>query len=455
MKKTTDFTEGKIFLPLITFALPVLAALFLQTLYGMIDLWVVGIFAETRDVSAVSTGSMVMHCVTVMITGLAMGITVLIGRRIGEGRREEAGKIIGNGIWLFGLVSAALTVCLMFFAEELAAMMKAPEEAFEETVAYIRVCSGGTIFIVAYNLVGSIFRGLGDSKTPLVTVAIASVCNVVGDLVLVAGFGMGAAGAAYATVFAQGISVVLSMVIMRRKELPFRFSLKDIRFSGENTRRILLLGTPVALQDTLVSISFMSIQAIVNGLGVEQSAAVGISEKLCGFIMLISSAYMQSMSAFVAQNMGANKPERAKKALWCGMGSSVAVSLVIAVFIFFRGGLLVELFSKDALVIAHGGEYMRSYAFDTLFTAFLFCFIGYYNGCGNTLFVMLQGIIGAIGIRLPLARYISTQSSSLFHIGLATPASTLVQIFLCFGFLWFLSRRQKRKELLKQERIRR
>ena len=278
MKQAQSFTEGRIFGPLIRFALPVLMAIFLQTMYGAVDLLVVGQFGTAADVSAVSTGSQLMHTVTVAITGLAMGLTVFVGREIGSGQREKAGQIIGNGMWLFGVLAAILTVVLVLSTPTLAGVMQAPAEAFDKTAAYIRICSAGTIFIVAYNLVGSIFRGIGDSKVPLITVAIACVLNIAGDLLLVAGFRMGTAGAAIATVFAQAVSVLLSLLIIRKRQLPFSFSRKSIRPQAAYMKETLKLGVPIALQDLLVTISFLVIIAIVNTLGVIVSAGRGEAE---------------------------------------------------------------------------------------------------------------------------------------------------------------------------------
>jgi len=443
MKQTQNFTTGKIFAPLVRFALPVLLALFLQTMYGAVDLLVVGQFATAADVSAVSTGSMVMQTVTVVITSLSMGLTVLVGRKIGEGLKQEAGSIIGSGIWLFGILALAVSAVMVFAAPATARLMHAPEEAFSRTVSYILICSAGSVFIVAYNLVGSIFRGIGDSTMPLITVAIACVLNIAGDLLLVAVFQLGTAGAAIATVFAQAVSVLLSLVIIRRKSLPFTLSRESLRPKLRHIREILLLGVPIALQELLVSISFLAITAIVNGLGLTASAGVGVAEKLCGFVMLVPSAYMQAMSAFVAQNIGAGKPGRARRALLCGIVSSLAAGVVMFYLNFFHGEILAGLFAKDAPVIAAAAEYLKAYAIDCLLTSFLFCFIGYFNGTGATVFVMLQGIIGAFGVRLPVSWLVSRQAAAtLFHIGLATPASSLVQITLCgIWFVWSLRRR--------------
>lgn len=446
MKKTNNFTEGPIFSPLIRFALPVLFALFLQALYGAVDLLIVGQFGGDKAdvyVSAVSTGSQLMHTVTIVITSLAMGLTVFVGRKIGARQNDEAGRIIGSGIFLFAVIGVAVTVIMVLASSLLAGIMKAPEEAFDDTVKYIVICSLGAVFIVAYNLVGSIFRGIGDSKIPLITVAIACVLNIVGDLLLVAVFPLGAAGAAIATVFAQALSVLLSLIIIKHRKLPFDFSLKYLRPHWAYVREIIRIGTPIALQELLVGISFLVILAIVNNIGLTESAGIGVAEKMCGFIMLIPSSFMQSMSAFVAQNVGAQRPERARKALFYGIVASLTAGVLIGAFTFFRGDLLAGVFAKDTEVILAAWDYLKAYAIDCLLTAFLFCFIGYFNGCSCTTFVMIQGMVGAFGVRLPLCWLISRFTSSLFYIGLATPSSTVVQIILCFIYLYFLTKRQK------------
>lgn len=438
MSKVQNFTEGKIFSPLIRFAIPVLLALFLQATYGAVDLLIVGQFGgDNADVfvSAVSTGSQIMMTLTIVITGLAMGLTVYVGERIGAGERKEAGKIIGSGISLFAIISLIITVVMVLSSSSLTKIMHAPAEAFEDTVLYVTICSAGTLFIVAYNLVGSIFRGIGDSKIPLLTVAIACVLNILCDFILVAVFNMGAIGAAIATVFAQAMSVALSLLIIRKRNLPFDFSRKYIRPDTKHIKAILRLGTPIALQDLLVSISFLVILAIVNSLGLNESAGIGVAEKVCAFIMLIPSAFMQAMSAFVAQSMGAAKYDRAKKALWCGIISSLTVGIIVGYFSFFHGDILAAIFTKDALIIAPATEYLKAYAIDCVFTSFLFCFMGYFNGCGNTTFVMIQGIIGGICVRLPVSWVMSKIIPvSLFKIGLATPIASFVQILLCLGF---------------------
>lgn len=430
--KQTSLVEGNIFSSLMKFALPVFITLLLQALYGAVDLLVVGQFAQTADVSGVATGSMLLQTVTGLIIGLAMGITILVGKKIGEGNSREAGQAVGSGICIFAVFAVILTVFLTLGANLLAKAMQAPEEAFAQTAGYIRICGAGIVFIVGYNVLGSIFRGIGDSKTPLVTVIIACISNIVLDLLFVAGFGMGASGAALATTISQGISVAASLVIIRRKQLPFEMTKKDLKFDKQFISAELKLGIPIALQDLLVGISFLIIQMVVNTMGVTASAGVGVAEKICVFIMLVPSAYMQSMSAFVAQNMGAAKPERADRALWYGITTAVVIGLVMGYAAFFHGDIMGMVFSKDMEVVAASHNYLKAYAIDCILTPFLFCFVGYFNGREKTLFVMLQGIIGAFGVRVPVVFLMSMlQGVTLFHIGLATPCSTVVQITMC------------------------
>ena len=278
--------------------------------------------------------------------GAFMGITVLIGQKIGEGREREAGQVIGSGICMFLLVSVALTAAMLLVAEPLAHLMQAPEATFSQTVDYLRICFAGTAFIVAYNVLGSVFRGIGDSKMPLIAVAIACVFNIIGDLIFVAVFHMGTRGAALATVMAQAFSVLLSIFIIRRRMLPVSLYKKDLRPEKKHIQKILSLGAPIAFQDLMVNISFLIIMAIVNSMGVIASAGVGVAEKLCVFIMLVPSAYMQSMAVFVAQNVGAKRLDRVGKALLYGILSSLVVGLFMAYLSFFHGSALSTLFVK-------------------------------------------------------------------------------------------------------------
>ena len=425
--------------PLVRFALPVLAALFLQAMYGAVDLMIVGQFTDAGNVSAhvsaVTTGSQIMITLTNLVASFAMGATILLGQQIGRGQAQKGGETIGACIVLFACIGLVFTALLVPGAGLIAKIMHAPAEAFELTTAYVRICGAGMLVIIAYNLIGSVFRGIGDSLTPLITVAIACVFNIAGDLLLVAGFHMGTIGAAIATVGAQAVSVVISFFLMRRRmsrnEMPFTLTRDQIRFQGDIIARITRLGLPIATQDLLVGISFLIIQAIVNALGVIPSAGVGVAEKVCAFIMLVPSAFMQSMSAFVAQNAGAGRFDRAEKALRYGILLSMAVGIGMFYLSFFHGTELALLFAKDMDVARAGAEYLKAYAIDCMLTPIFFCFIGFFNGIGMTRFVMAQGIISAFCVRVPVSFFMSKRVPvSLFEIGLATPFSSSLQIIM-------------------------
>lgn len=431
-RKEQNLLQGNILKSLISFAFPVLLALFLQAMYGAADLIIVGQFADTYEQSGVASGSQFFNMITMVITGLTMGVTVFVGDCIGAGKPEKAGRGVGTGIAVFAVLAVAVTALVVPFSHNLASFMHAPAEAFSQTSSYVRICGIGTVFITAYNVIGAVFRGIGDSKTPLLTVAIACVINILGDLLLVAGFEMGAAGAAIATVSAQAISVVFSLYFIRKKSLPFTFSKRYIHFDPACLKKILLVGVPIALQEMLVQFSFLFIQVVVNGMGVMESAAVGVAEKVCVFLMLAASAYMQSISAFVAQNNGAGKFERSRKALFYGIKTALIAGAVMGAIAFFAGDILSAIFSGEGEVITCAHDYLKAYAIDCLLTAILFCFVGFFNGCGKTIFVMVQGVIGAFCVRIP-AVYLMSQieGASLFHIGLGTPISSAAQIILC------------------------
>ena len=446
MDKISNFTEGKIISPLLKFMIPILIALFLQTMYGAVDVLIVGQFGNASDVSAVATGSQMMQTITSIVTGLTMGITILIGQKLGEGKKEEAGNAIGSGIAIFLVLALILTLVTAIFSPTISNLMNAPKEAFDSTVSYLRICALGSVFIVAYNVIGGVFRGLGDSKTPLTTVAIACVANIIGDLILVGMFNMGATGAALATIIAQAISVILSLVLVQKRGLPFDFSLKSIKFHEGLKSQILKFGTPIALQGVLVNFSFLVIVTIGNGMGLVASAGMGVAQKLVGFIMLVPLAFSQAVSAFVAQNYGAKKYDRAKKVLLYSVLVSLSCGVVMFYATFFHGNLLTQIFTKDPDVILASWDYLKSYGIDCLFTAVMFCMVGYFNGCGNTTFVMIQGLIGAFCVRIPVSFMMSKlEHTSLFKVGLATPASTFVQIILCVAFFIYVSKKSTKE----------
>ncbi len=425
-----NFTEGSILGKLMKFMLPVLGAQILQAMYGAVDILIVGRFGTTSGISAVSTGSSIINLVTFAVTGLAMGITVLIGLYLGQKKEERIGKVIGGAICFFVLVSIAAAVGLIVFARPLSMLMQAPEEALDLTVTYVRICGGGILFVIAYNVISSIFRGLGNSRLPLLFVFIACIVNIFGDLFLVAGLKMNVAGAALATIMAQAVSVILSLVIIRKQELPFTMTRQDICFNPE-IKNFIRVGAPIALQEVLTNLSFLALCAFINRLGLDASSGYGVANKIISFVLLIPGSMMQSISAFVAQNVGAGKEDRAKKTLFTGMGIGLLIGVVVGLGTFLYGDIVAQIFTQDPAVITRAFEYLRGFALEAVVTAVSFSFIGYYNGHGQTLFVMIQGMAQTFLVRLPMSWIMSIQpEASLTNIALAAPVATSVGIVL-------------------------
>ena len=438
----TDFTQGSILKKLFWFMLPILGALILQAAYGAVDLLVVGKFGSTAGLSAVSTGSQVLNLVTFVVTQFAMGITVLIARYIGEKKTGQIGKVLGGGVVVFTIMSIGLFIFMVCFARLISVLMQAPTEAVSLTTVYVRICGSGIFFIVAYNVLAAIFRGLGDSRSPLIFVFVACIVNIVGDMLLVAGLHMDAAGAALATVLAQAVSVVCAIVMLFRKKLPFSIAKSDFRLNKQ-CRKFLEIGLPLALQEFLTQLSFLALCAFVNRLGLEASSGYGVACKIVNFAMLIPSSLMQSMASFVSQNVGAGNKKRARQAMFTGIGIGAAFGCVVFCIVMFKGDVLAGCFSNDAAVIQKGFEYLKGFAPETILTAVLFSMIGYFNGNNKTLWVMIQGLTQTLLVRLPMAYIMSIQpNASLTNIGIAAPTSTVVGIVLNIIFFFHMSKKE-------------
>lgn len=445
--KKVTFTEGSVFFSLIRFAVPVLGALILQAAYGAVDLLVVGQFGDASSISAVGTGSSFMQMVTFIITSLAMGVTVVIGHHIGEQKPDKAGNAVGTAILLFVLFGVILTVVLEICAGNIVDLLQIPEESRLKAILYLRICSGGILIIIAYNVISAIMRGLGNANLPLLFVGIACVFNVLGDLLLTGLLGMDVAGVAIATVFAQLISVIISLVVLSRQRLPFVFTRQKLRIDAGELKMILRIGIPIALQETMVQISFLVINSIVNRMGLQPSAGYGVAQKIVSFIMLVPSSVMQSVSAFVAQNVGAGQIARAKKGFFTAMITGCSLGIVIFFAGFFGGAVLSSFFTDSEEVIAQSADYLRGFSPECILTCILFSCIGYFNGYGNSVPVMIQGITSALLIRIPLCLFLSgLPGTSLTLIGLATPITTVYGILFFLACFYYIRKKHKKQD---------
>lgn len=440
-----DFTTGNIALKLIAFMLPILGALVLQAMYGAVDLLVVGQFGTNAGISGVATGSNLVNLVMFVISALTMGVTVIISRFLGERHPERIGYVIGGAIWFFTIFSVVCMVILIAGAPFLASLLNAPEEAFKLTVAYVRICGAGIVFVIAYNVISGIFRGLGNSKLPLIFVAIACVVNIIGDLLFVAVLHMNVAGAAIATIMAQAVSVILSLVIIMHQDLPFSMKLSDIGYHDE-IRLFLKTGIPIAFQEFLTNLSFLILVAIVNNIGLEASSGYGIAQKITAFVMLVPGALMQSMASFVGQNVGAGKEKRSRQSMFTGMAIGCAIGVFIFLITFTHGEIPSAIFTSDPAFIARSAEYLKGFSPEAILTCIVFSYIGFFNGHEMTMPVMLQGITASFLVRVPLSYLFSIQpGATLVQIGMAVPLASVYGIIFFTVRYFFYVRAYKRK----------
>ena len=439
--KNRELTEGSIVGNIVVFSVPFLAAYFLQTLYGLADLFIAGQFNGASVISAVSIGSQMMHMFTVIIVGLAMGTSVLIGQATGAGDFPRVSKIIGNTFSFFLIFSAAVTVLLFFSAPLLVRLVSTPAESVRETVTYLRICFLGIPFIVFYNVIASIFRGKGDSKTPMYFVAVACVLNILLDFIFIGALKMRAGGAALATVLSQAVSVLLGVrsLFLKSREGVSR---KDFKLEAGILSGILKIGFPVAAQDGFVQVSFMIITIIANRRGVDVAAAVGIVEKIITFLFLIPSSMLSSISSIAALNIGAQKPERARKTLWAGTFITVALGLFFAVLFQFISRPVLSVFTSEAQVVLLGVQYLKSYVFDCAFAAVHFCFNGYFCAIGKSIISFIHNSISIIFIRIPGAYFASKiWPETLYPMGWAAPLGSLLSATICILVYFYLRRK--------------
>lgn len=440
-----NLTTGSVFKTLLYFSLPYLLAYFLQTLYGMADLFIIGQYNGVESTTAVSIGSQVMHMLTVMIVGLAMGATVMIGQAVGAGKKEQASLAIGNTITLFMILSVIVTAVLLIAVRPIVTVMSTPAEAVSGTVAYLTVCFIGVPFITAYNIISSIFRGMGDSKSPMYFIAVACVANIALDYLLIGGLGLGPVGAALGTTLSQTISVIVSLVVILKKKTGITLTAAVFKPRRETMGSLLKIGIPIAMQDGFIQIAFIVITIIANRRGLNDAAAVGIVEKIIGILFLVPSSMLQSVSALSAQNVGAGKHDRARRTLFYASAMSLLWGLAAVILMQIDAETFIGLFADNAEVIRLGGQYMRGYVWDSALAGIHFCFSGYFCAYGLSGISFIHNSLSIVCVRIPVAYFASKYfTDTLFPMGLASTAGSALSVAICVGvFVWLERRRRK------------
>lgn len=439
-----NLTSGSVLKNIVYFSLPYLLSYFLQTLYGMADLFIIGQFNGVDSITAVSIGSQVMHMLTVMIVGLAMGSTVMIGRATGAGQSEQTSRAVGNTITLFMGVSAVITVLLLICVKAIVTAISTPAEAVAGTVTYLTICFIGVPFITAYNVISSIFRGLGDSKSPMYFIAVACIANIALDYLFIGVFGMGAAGAALGTTLSQTVSVVTALIVIVRQKTGVMLKKEHFRPRRETMGQILKIGIPVTLQDGFIQISFIVITVIANRRGLNDAAAVGIVEKIIGIVFLVPSTMLSTVSALSAQNIGAGKHGRAARTLRYAVMIVAAFGIAVSIAVQFASEPVVGLFTSDTKVMLLGGQYLRGYIWDCIFAGIHFSFSGYFCAYGWSGISFLHNFLSIVCARIPGAYLASMYyPDTLFPMGLAAPAGSLLSVVVCIIAFVLLKKRMR------------
>lgn len=435
-----DLTTGSVWKTVLYFSLPYFLSYFLQTLYGTADLFIIGQFDGVAATTAVSVGSQIMHMVTVILVGLAMGTTVLIGHAVGAKKRDEVSRIIGNTVTLFMILSIVLMIVLLLLARPIVSVMSTPAEAVSGTLSYLTICFIGIPFITAYNIISSIFRGLGDSKSPMYFIAVACAANILLDYVFIGALDMGSAGAALGTTISQTLSVFVSLLVIRRRDTGISIRLPDLRPSRRTMAGLLKIGFPVAIQDGFIQISFLVITIFANQRGLNDAAAVGIVEKIISLVFLVPSSMLSTVSALSAQNLGAGRADRAREILRYAAMIAVSWGVLIVILMQLRAESVVALFTDSSVVTVMGGQYLRGYIWDCLLAGIHFSFSGYFCACGKSQFSFLHNCLSILCLRLPLSYYASRAfTDTLFPMGLATTAGSALSVVICvLVFLWLI-----------------
>lgn len=441
-----DLTKGGIAKTLLRFTAPFLIANLLQCLYGIVDMFIVGRFADSAALSAVSIGSLLMTVVNYIIIGLATGGTVLIGQMIGARRERDMRETISTIFCLLPIVALILLAVFMAVREPLLRIIQTPAESMEGAEAYVRICLFGLIFTALYNAIASVLRAMGESKLPTVFIAFSCVFNIIGDIFCVGVLKMGAGGAALATVVSQALSVGIGYFYLRRHSFPFDFKPASFRAKKDKVTALLAIGLPAAAQETLINLSFIVLETIINRMGYIATAAVGVDDRIFSIAVIPATAFSAAIAAMVAQNTGAGLHRRSKKCLRIGLGMSFAIGVVIFAVMGIVPEAVIAIFSPDPLVIRTGTEYMTFFKYDFLLYSVAFCINGYINGKGHTRYTMMLNIVSSIVIRLPLVYFISRmEGATLYHIGIGLPVASLVQMLFGVGYLLFAKSERKQK----------
>lgn len=400
-----NFTSGPIARQMFFFMLPFMLSNAMQVLYSTIDMIIVGHYVGTAGISAVGQSSQIVNFAAMVCLGFSNAGQVLLAQALGADKRKEMNSIIGTLFSLIIILAAALSVVILVFRKDILNLMKIPVESYDMAMHYMIICASGLIFTAGYNMVSAVLRGMGDSARPFLFIAIASVINLVLDLLFTGLFDWGVAGAAYATIIGQAVSFVFSIyyLLKRKEEFGFDFKKSSFKIKPQYAKMIASIGTPMAIQSGCINISMLFVNSMINEVGVVASATFSAGVKIDDIINKISQGIHHAAMPMISQNIGADKPERAKRIVYCAWSFSAVWTVVFITLYICFGKQMFMLFSDDPAVHGMSATFIKAIIWMFPALAFMRGTGALIQGIGNAKLSMTLALLDGVILRIGLS----------------------------------------------------
>lgn len=445
MKDLSQGNEGRLILH---FATPMLLGNVFQQLYNVVDSVIVGNVVGKQALAAVGASFPIIFALISLIIGIAMGSTIVISQYFGAKDMDKVRRTIDTLYIFMFFASIVVSAIGIIFSEQIFRLIKLPEDAMPDAILYFRIYVSGIVLFFGFNGTAAILRGLGDSKTPLYFLILATIMNIIFDILLVIVLKMGIAGAAIATIISQGGAFVTAIIYLNKNHEVINLSWRKLVFDREIFKKSFKIGTPIGFQQVFVALGMMAMFWLVNPFGTSAAAAYSVVFRISSFASMPAMNFAAALSTFVGQNLGANKPHRVKRGLYATLKMVASVVIVItAISIIFRVELM-DMFTNDAEVIQIGAQYLLIVSGFYITFAFMFVIGGVMRGAGDTIIPMIFTFIALWLIRIPVCYYLSLDMG-VTGIWWGIPIAWFVGMAL--SYMYYLTGRWKKKVVVKAE----
>lgn len=434
--KTTMMTEGSVVKNILFFSVPLILGNLLQQLYNTVDSIIVGNYVGSNALAAIGSSTSLVYLLIAFSQGVSVGAGVVISQRLGQKNKEGVQISVHTALALAGILGIILTVGGILFSKEILLWMNTPEEVLMDAVTYLRLYSAGMVFNVIYNMAAGILNAAGNSRRSLGYLAIASVTNLILDLVFIVGMKMGIAGAAIATNIGQMISCVLAIWFLVRAQTDYKVYLNKIKIHKSTAGLIIKIGLPTGFQNMVISLSNILVQSSVNSFGANAMAGFGAYMKVDGFNVLPVTSFGMAATTFVGQNFGAGKTERVKKEMWMTLGIGILYTITTGVLLLTFSETIMHLFSNDPAVIAYGRQAMRFFCPFYWVLSILHALSGTVRGTGKSMPPMIVLLISLCLFRVLWVQFVMPNIASIEGIFMLYPISWTIGSGLMILYTW-------------------